>query len=180
MTQFENVLETILEEYARRDSEGEFDTWEETDAFVREKAGVLLTYAKEEPVSEELEEASKEWLRPQLDKSYANYGETKMMELTHFDGYAMLYAVEFGAQWQKQQDQSTIELAEDHAMLAGMEKMKEQMMANGVDGVVHHFEKCEVASVHYNDPTGVPMAYFTSPEGLSAGDKVKIIVIKED
>ena len=50
MTQFENVLETILEEYARRDSEGEFDTWEETDAFVREKAGVLLTYAKEEPV----------------------------------------------------------------------------------------------------------------------------------
>ena len=34
------------------------------------------------------------------------------------------------AKWQKQQDQSTIELAEDHAMLAGMEKMKEQMMAN--------------------------------------------------
>lgn len=57
---------------------------------------------------------------------------------------------------------------------------KEQMMAKAVEGVVHHFEKCGVASVHYNDPTGVPMAYFTSPEGLSAGDKVKIIVIKED
>lgn len=28
-----------------------------------------------------------------------------------------------GAQWQKQQDQSTIELAEDHAYLAGQEKM---------------------------------------------------------
>ena len=53
-----------------------------------------------EPVSEKLEEASKEWLRPQLDKSYANYGETKMMELTHFDGYAMLDAIEFGAKWQ--------------------------------------------------------------------------------
>jgi hypothetical protein len=54
-----------------------------------------------EPVSEDLEEACKEWLRPQLDKSYANYGEAKMMELTRFDGYAMLDAIEFGAQWQK-------------------------------------------------------------------------------
>ena len=83
---------------------------------------------QEEPVSEELEEASKEWLRPQLDKSYVNYGEVKMMELTHFDGYAMLDAIEFGAKWQKTKDQSTIELAEDHAMLAGMEKMKEEMV----------------------------------------------------
>ena len=62
---------------------------------------------------------------------------------------------------------------------AGAQWQKQQMMAKAVDGVVHHFEKCGVASVHYNDPTGVPMAYFTSPEGLSAGDKVKIIVIKE-
>lgn len=64
---------------------------------------------KEEPVSEELEEASKEWLRPQLDKSYVNYGEAKMMELTHFDGYAMLNAIEFGAEWQKAKDESTTE-----------------------------------------------------------------------
>lgn len=57
----------------------------------------------EEPISKELEEASKEWLRPQLDKSYAAYGETKQMELTHFDGYAMLDAIEFGAKWKEQQ-----------------------------------------------------------------------------
>ena len=55
-----------------------------------------------EPTSEDLEEASKEWLIPQLDKSYAAYGETKQMELTHFDGYAMLDAIEFGAKWQKE------------------------------------------------------------------------------
>jgi len=55
------------------------------------------------PVSEELEEASKEWLKPQLDKSYASYGEGKMMELTRFDGYAMLDAVEFGAKWKERQ-----------------------------------------------------------------------------
>ena len=57
---------------------------------------VINEYNKEEPVSEELEEMGMNWLRPQLDKSYANYGETKMMELTHFDGYAMLDAIEFG------------------------------------------------------------------------------------
>ena len=64
-----------------------------------------------EPVSEDLEEASKEWLRPQLDKSYANYGEAKMMELTRFDGYAMLDAIEFGAKWQKEKDQDAVEIA---------------------------------------------------------------------
>lgn len=64
---------------------------------------IINEYHKEEPVSEELEEASKEWLIPQLDKSYAAYGETKQMELTHFDGYAMLDAIEFGAKWQAEQ-----------------------------------------------------------------------------
>ena len=64
---------------------------------------LMLDSLQEEPVSDELEGASKEWLAPQLDKSYTNYGEAKMMELTHFDGYAMLDAIEFGAKWQKDQ-----------------------------------------------------------------------------
>lgn len=58
---------------------------------------------QEKPVSEDLEKVSKEWLAPQLDKSYANYGEDKMMELTRFDGYDMLDAVEFGVKWKEQQ-----------------------------------------------------------------------------
>lgn len=57
---------------------------------------------------------------------------------------------------------------------------KEQLMAKAVDGVVHRFDGCGVASVHYNDPNGIPMAYFIPSEGLSAGDKVKIITIKEE
>jgi hypothetical protein len=87
-----------------------------TDAkIVRESIKIMngekvpMATMDEEPVSEDLEEASKEWLRPQLDKSYANYGEAKMMELTHFDGYAMLDAIEFGAKWQKAKDESTTE-----------------------------------------------------------------------
>lgn len=181
----------------------------------------------QEPVSEDLEEAGKEWLKPQLDKSYANYGEVKMMELTHFDGYAMLDAIEFGANWQEQKDSIPVsedlkqqinaewncyskdgqfgcinrfsfELIARHfanwqkkkddyaieiAHMAGEEEgkniMKQQMMAKAVDGVVHRFNGCGVVSVHYNDPNGIPMAYFIPSEGLSAGDKVKIITIKK-
>ena len=71
----------------------------------------ILDSMQEEPVSEDLEEASKEWLIPQLDKSYTNYGEAKMMELTHFDGYAMLDAIEFGAKWQKEKEYTCYEEA---------------------------------------------------------------------
>jgi hypothetical protein len=141
----------------------------------REMANDLFAFMDSlpnEPVSEELEEASKEWLAPQLDKSYANYGEVKMMELTHFDGYAMLDAIEFGAQWQKEQDQSTIELAEDHAMLAGMEKMKEEMMAKAIDGKIHETQaRSKLKAVTTGN---------LSRLDYKVDDKVKVIVIKED
>ena len=74
----------------------------------------------EKSVNEGLEEASKEWIRPQLDKSYEPYGENKMMELTHFDGYAMLEAIEFG-----------------------MKLQREQMMEQAIDGVARP-DDCEV------------------------------------
>jgi hypothetical protein len=56
---------------------------------------------------------------------------------------------------------------------------KQQLMAKAIDGVVHHHVNCKVVSVYYNDPDNVPMAYYIPSEGLSAGDKVKIITIKE-
>ena len=91
----------------------------------------------------DLEEAGKEWLRPQLDKSYEKYGENKMMELTHFDGYAMLEAIEFGAKWQKG-----------------------QMMEQAIDGIARPDDSelwCNLDSCNLKD-----------------GNKVKVIVIKED
>lgn len=158
----------------------------------RYKAKIIATANHLEPVSEDLEEASKKWLSPQLDKSYAAYGETKQMELTHFDGYAMLDAIEFGAQWQKvkherqfsfinlkdckdaynewkgtqkepvsaalswvracqwqkQQDQSTIELAEDHAYFAGrtktIDEIKESLLSEVLPCFMHGREADEV------------------------------------
>ena len=91
-----------------------------------------------------------------------------MMELTHFDGYAMLDAIEFGAKWQREQDQSTIELAEDHAMLAGMNKMEEQMMAKAIDAHCFGFQ-------------GSALFSFELPaDKYLVGSKVKVFVIKED
>ena len=105
-----------------------------------------------ESVSEDLEEVGKEWLIPQLDKSYEPYGERKMMELTRFDGYAMLDAVEFGAKWHK-----------------------EQMMAKAVgvevkvdDGGYPYIPQMEL----YDYDKDVPLA--------KEGDKYKVILIKEE
>jgi len=64
---------------------------------------VLAKYIDYLEVYDDLEEAGRAWIRPQLDKSYEAYGEVKMMELTHFDGYAMLDAIEFGAKWKHEQ-----------------------------------------------------------------------------
>jgi hypothetical protein len=56
----------------------------------------------------------------------------------------------------------------------------EGLIKDAVDGVVHHFDGDELAAIHYNDPKGVPMCYYASACGLEAGDKVKLILAKED
>jgi hypothetical protein len=118
-----------------------------------EAIGIAIKALQEEPINEDLDKAAKEWLIPQLDKSYANYGERKMMELTRFDGYAMLDAIEFG-----------------------MKKMKEQMIKNAIEREVkldsggYPYVDCHIELYDYMDDK--PLA--------KTGDKVKLIVIKED
>ncbi len=115
----------------------------------------LLTYIdslSEEPTSEDLVEASKEWLRPQLDKSYANYGEVKIMELTHFDGYAMLDAIEFGAKWQK-------------------EKTMKDAIEREVQTDAGGYPYIDINVELYDYDNDVPLA--------KKGDKYKIVLIKE-
>lgn len=78
-----------------------------------------------------------------------------------------------GAEYQRKQDQQIIELAEDHAMLAGMNKMKEEMMEKAMEGEV----------IGYDDGTG---KFITVLEDLpddspyKVHDKVKLIVIPEE
>jgi molybdopterin converting factor small subunit len=78
---------------------------------------------------------------------------------------------------QEKKDQSTIELAEDHAMLAGMEKMKEEMMKNAVDSeaVLNYYgiNDKKYYAIGNEEVDG-------EKYNLHDGDKVKLIIIKED
>lgn len=101
-----------------------------------------------------------------LEEAAENYVD----DWTTIHAYSIEQAFIAGAEWQRKQDQQLIELAEDHAMLAGMNKMKEEMMKAAVDGMV-------CATI-----TGTNAISFLSPlpDELNAGDKVKVIFIKED
>jgi hypothetical protein len=76
--------------------------------------------------------------------------------------------------WQKVKDQSTIELAEDHAMLAGMEKMREQMMKDAVGGYV--IEDTEEG----NGDFLLSADYIPASMGLKDQQKVKVIILKDE
>ncbi len=71
-----------------------------------------------------------------------------------------------GAKWQAEQDQETIELAEDHAYLAGAVNEREKMMNESVE--VEVTETCGIASVWFKTKQFKP------------GQKVKLIIVKED
>ena len=103
----------------------------------------ILDSMQEEPVSEELEEAAEERVDAE-DYSYIDRDGNPL-----YDSDYLEYMFKEGANWQKKQDKSTIELAEDHAMLAGMEKMKKEIMkepnlfgyvARDENGNLHIFE----------------------------------------
>lgn len=66
------------------------------------------------------------------------------------------------------------------SFIEGANWQKQQMIKGAVDGIVHHFDGDGLAAIHYNDPKDVPMCYYASASGLEAGDKVKLIIIKED
>jgi hypothetical protein len=145
------AMETRCKEEAYNEVLAILDTMQE-ESVSKKLSNVQRTVKNwKEPVSDDLEEASKEWLKPQLDKSYADYGETKMMELTHFDGYAMLDAIEFGAKWKEK-----------------------KMMRNAIDVTVHidsggypYIPQIEF----YDYDKDVPLA--------KKGDKYKVVLIKE-
>ena len=87
----------------------------------------LIDTLQDEPVSKDLEEIIDGYTRTVLERTNCLIGNQSV-------GEEISKAVKFGANWQEAKDQETIEVAEDHAMLAGMEKMKEQMMSVAVEG----------------------------------------------
>lgn len=136
-----------------------FDLNKEADGFINEIMDIIDS-SQEEPVSKDLEKELSAYVN---SKEYTNSIGTSGL---------LLIARHF-ANWQKQQDQENIELAEDHAILAGMEKMKEQMMAKAIDAEV--LENYDGKVIKYDETI--------LDEKLSdckVFDKVKVIIIKED
>ena len=124
-----------------------------------------------EPVSEELEVE----LTSYMENSFTSVEEPDEFLTTVMQKDDLLAFARHFANWQKEQDKETIELAEDHAMFAGMEKMKEQMMAKAVDVTAHidaggypYIPQMEL----YDYDKDVPLA--------KEGDKYKVILIKEE
>jgi hypothetical protein len=106
----------------------------------------------------------KNWKEP-VSKEIGDYDHKAVMESLHSELKEEPVSEDLGEYINELSKQfPEVSFAKLSRIAVRVVKWKEQqLMANAVDGVVHLFEKCKVASVHYNDPTGVPMAYFTSP-----------------
>lgn len=110
-------------------------------------------------------------LEEELDR---RFGKTNNYSIGDF---AKLYSrkdFKNGAEWQKQKDQETIELAEDHAMLAGMMKEREEMMENAVDAFVHQ----GLYSKYVTECDDEALA--NALKNYNSGDKVKVLILKTE
>ena len=122
----------------------------------------MLDLLQEEPVSDkELEQAAVEVFKEIVDD-----GRNSFLEI-----------FKAGAEWQKEQDQSTIELAEDHAMLAGMEKMKEQMMKEAISATIE--SDLDPHGADYGNQKIVCRYGELESKKFKNGDEMKLIIIKE-
>lgn len=112
-----------------------------------------------------------------LEKAAMSYYLADIQHPGHYDESGKPYpkaindAFIAGAEWQRKQDQSLIELAEDHAMLAGMNKMKEEMMKAAVDG---RYMKAD-GKVYVES-----WLLDIDSDSVKAGDEVRLIVIPEE
>ncbi len=84
---------------------------------------------------------------------------------------------QWGAEWQAKQDQETIELAEDHAYLAGSVNEREKMMKDAIHYVVQ--DDLDSHGASYNIPFIRLGTIALKPKGIGVGDKVCIIIVKE-
>ena len=91
--------------------------------------------------------------------------------------YDWVHAFIAGAKWQKQHDAELIEIAYNDGITIGMTKQKEQMMKEAVEG-----EVCipNVWVEHKEGKELVVRAEISKELGFKFGDKVRIIIVKED
>lgn len=126
-------------------------------AAVLQELLLFIDSLPEEPASEDLEEFA-------ID-TWNNYIG---LDLMHVDE-AVAFANKI-AEWQKQKDQETIELAEDHAMLAGMMKEREEMMKDAVNAIF-------IQDYAYKTP--ILYGNLKDKMNIVSGQTIKLCQIKE-
>lgn len=130
------------------------------DAFI---AGAEWQKEQDQPITgNSLEQ---EWLRYVDKKKKECRGE-----LPALGEYGWLQIARHFANWQKKKDRETIELAEEHAILAGRIQMKEEMLKDAVEGEVIY------------DLGGFFRIKSEAIDGAKykVGSWVKLIIVKED
>lgn len=120
----------------------------------------------EEPASEDLKKEISKWRNHYISVLDNNLRiDLRDIEVTanHF------------AEWQRKKDQETIELAEEHAMLAGMNRMKEEMMKDAVIAWVNTYESV-------TNPYDNEVSFITnlSPSKFKNRETVKIIIVEKE
>lgn len=144
-------------------NEGCLDTLQRTIAFIDSITN--------EPVADDLEEAARLYAIPHYMKD---------IDVNHIEEYPYDTGLEAafiaGAKWQAEKDKDTIELAEDHAYLAGAVNEKEQMMKQAVEAYV-----CAAYPAAQGNVIEYSVKYPKDKYPYKFGDKVRILVLpKED
>ena len=150
--------EKIRAEIERQKKENYYDIYDEYDGFVRNAFESILSFIdsmQEEPVSEDMWEASKQYaLRQVFASTDAEMTEQAYLSLRLFSGFEIAVAHKDGANWQK-----------------------EQMMKEAKDGVItfdYYGDNDKIYGCIAHD------SFCLEELGLKDGDKVKLIIIKED
>lgn len=104
-----------------------------------------------------------------IDKLSKRYPEVSFAKLARI--------VVAATKWQKSQDQQIIELAEEHAMLAGMMQERERMMKNAIECEVHC---AEVEGFELDTLQICPDGITLNSDDYKDGDKVKVIIIPSE
>ena len=115
-----------------------------------------------------------------LEEAANSYLDGVYGKMPHSDYHIAIFIA--GAKWQAEQDQETIELAEDHAYLAGAVNEREKMMKEAVEGRITNAGGefgYDVATFRYDD-NHTYTVLLPHNERRKHGDKVRIIIVKEE
>ena len=136
----------------------------------------FLDTLQEQPVCEELEEAASNAGFDYVD-DIVLLAEPNHRWNDHDVEQAYIDGFKAGAKWQKEKDAELIEIAYNDGITIGKTKQKEQMMKEAVEG-----EVCipNVWAEYEEGKELIIRAEISKELGFRLGDKVRIIIVKED